>query len=86
MNIYPKSFTATELKNNPAEILNLAVYGGYEVMIKKYGEEIAKVVPIKRNMVKKDYRKIMAKYLGAIPDFPDVTKFRRSRRYVKIFD
>jgi len=56
MNIYPKTFTATELKNNPAKILNLAVYGGYEVMIEKYGKEVAKVVPVKINESKKDYK------------------------------
>lgn len=86
MNIYPKTFTATELKNNPSEILNLAVYGGYEILIERHGEEIAKVSPIKKITFKKNYRDIMAKYLGAIPDFPDVTKFRRPRKYVKIFN
>ncbi len=86
MNIYPKTFTATELKNNPSEILNLAIYGGYEVMIEKYGEEVVKVVPITTSKPKKDYRKIMAKYFGSLPDFPEVYKFRTSRKNVKIFD
>lgn len=86
MNIYPKAFTATELKNNPAEILNLAIYGGYEVMIEKYGEEVAKVIPVKRNIAKKNYKELLAEFYGSMPDFPDVTKDRKSRKYVKIFD
>lgn len=85
MNIYPKTFTATELKNNPAEILNLAVYGGYEVVIEKYGKEVAKVVPVSKTTKKSDYKDILKKYAGSIPDFPDVTKFRKNRKYVKIF-
>ncbi|WKZ25457.1 MAG: type II toxin-antitoxin system prevent-host-death family antitoxin [bacterium] len=86
MNIYPKAFSATELKTNPSEILNLAVYGGYEVMIEKYGVEIAKVVPVKKTIKRTDYKDILKKYAGSIPDFPDVTSFRRNRKYVKIFD
>lgn len=82
MNIYPKTFTATELKNNPAEILNLAVYGGYEVMIGKYGKEVAKVVPVKRNLVGKNYKELIAEFYGSIPDFPDVTRNRKSRKIV----
>ena len=86
MNVYPKTFTATELKNNPSEILNLAIYGGYEIMIEKYGEEVVKVVPIKKTTKRVEYKDILKRYAGSIPDFPDVTKFRRNRKYVKIFD
>jgi len=86
MNIYSKTFSATDLKNNTSEILNLVAYGGYEVVVEKYGNDFVKVVPIVNPKSKKDYRKIMAKYAGSIPDFPEVTKFRRSRKYDKIFD
>lgn len=86
MNIYPKKVTASDLKNKTSEILNLVAYGGYEVIIERHGEEIVKVSPIKKGVVNKNYKKTLAKYLGSIPDFPDVTKFRRSRKYVKMFD
>ena len=86
MNLYPKSFTATDLKNSPSEILNLVAYGNYEVIIEKHGVEIAKVVPVTKKNSKKDYRKIMAKYFGSMPDFPEVHKFRSKNWNVEVFN
>jgi prevent-host-death family protein len=86
MNLYPKTFTATDLKNSPSEILNLVAYGNYEVMIEKHGVEIAKVVPVSKTNPKKDYRKIMAKYFGSTPDFPEVYKYRSKSRNVEVFN
>ena len=86
MNLYPKTVSASDLKNNTSEILNLVAYGGYEVVVEKYGEKFVKVVPMVLPKVKKDYNSIIKKFAGSIPDFPDVTKDRKSRKYAKIFD
>lgn len=86
MNIYPKKVTASDLKNKTSEILNLVVYGGYEVIIEKYGEEVVKMVPVKKTKTSKNYKELLTEFYGSMPDFPDVTKDRRSRKYVKIFD
>lgn len=87
MNTYTKTVSASDLKNNTSEILSLVAYGGYDVFVEKYGNEIAKITPIKKVKTKKNYENLLAKYYGSIPDFPEVYKFRNSRKkYVKIFD
>lgn len=39
-----------------------------------------------KKVKKKNYKKLINKFYGSMPDFPDVTKYRRSRKPVKIFD
>ena len=34
----------------------------------------------------KNYKELLAEFYGSMPDFPDVTRNRKSRKYVKIFD
>ncbi|OGE69134.1 hypothetical protein A3B55_02570 [Candidatus Daviesbacteria bacterium RIFCSPLOWO2_01_FULL_43_15] len=72
---------ATELKRNTAEILNIVAYGNTVAIIERYGEAVAKVVPVVGRMrSKEEIKAVLDKYFGAIPDFPDVTKLRVSRR------
>lgn len=73
--------SATELKNKVSEVLNEVAFKGNVAIIERYGKPIARIVPVKkeeRNV--EDIRKALDETFGAIPDFPDVTKFRRSRR------
>lgn len=74
--------SATELKNKVSEILNEVAFKGNVAVIERYGKAIARVVPIKeKNLLsKEEIRKVLDATFGSIPDFPDVTKFRRSRR------
>ncbi|OGD86634.1 hypothetical protein A2164_02370 [Candidatus Curtissbacteria bacterium RBG_13_35_7] len=71
--------SATELKNKVADILNHVVYTKSETIIEKHGKPVAKIVPIGEKS-EKDIALVIDRYFGVLPDFPDVTKFRRSRR------
>lgn len=66
--------SATELKNRVSEVLNEVAFKGNVAVIERYGKPIAKIVPAE------NLDKVLNKYFGALPDFPDVTKFRRSRK------
>lgn len=72
---------ATELKNNVSEILNSVYYEKKIAIVKRYGKTIAKIVPYSGDeKTKKNVSSLLDKYYGAIPDFPDVTSLRRSRK------
>lgn len=71
--------SSTDLKLNTAEILNMVAYGGHEMVVERYGEELVRISPIVKKTKRKDYKKIIDKYFGALPDFPDVTKDRYFR-------
>lgn len=63
--------SATELKNKISEVLNEVTFKGVVAVIERYGKPVAKITPIKGTKIS---------YFGALPDFPEVTKFRRSRK------
>lgn len=71
--------SATELKNKVSEILNEVAFKGNVAVIKRYGKPIAKIVPADKNL-QESITEVINRYFGAMPDFPDVTKFRRSGR------
>ncbi|MBI3290472.1 type II toxin-antitoxin system prevent-host-death family antitoxin [Candidatus Microgenomates bacterium] len=77
------NISATELKNRVSEILNEVYYRGNEAVVERYGKPIAKIVPAdfeRPTRNPKDIEKALNATFGIMPDFPDVTKFRRSRR------
>lgn len=74
------SLSATDLKRNTADVLNSVIYGGEIAIIERYGEPVAKIVPFSPSSKKLSKEEVINKYFGAIPDFPDVTKFRKSRK------
>lgn len=73
------TISATELKNNVSEILNNVYFTGNETVIERYGKPIAKIVPANKK-TKENISEVIDRYFGAMPDFPEVTKFRRSGR------
>lgn len=75
--------SATDLKNRVSEVLNTVYFNGTETIVEKHGKPIARIVPINdkaKKMSKKDIKRALDETFGILPDFPDVTKFRRSRR------
>lgn len=66
--------SATELKNRVSEVLNDVAFGGNVAVIERHGKAIAKIVPAE------NLDTVLNKYFGVLPDFPDVTKFRKSRK------
>ncbi len=75
--------SATELKNKVSEILNEVAFKGNVAVVERYGKPIVKIVPVNdkaKKMSKKDIKRVLDETFGILPDFPDVTKFRRSRR------
>jgi prevent-host-death family protein len=72
--------SSTELKRNTAEVLNSVAFGKIEAVVERYGEPLVKIIPMKTVKRKYDFEKALDGYFGAIPNFPDVRKFRHFRR------
>ncbi|OGK15077.1 hypothetical protein A2690_02270 [Candidatus Roizmanbacteria bacterium RIFCSPHIGHO2_01_FULL_39_12b] len=70
--------SASELKNNVSNVLNDVYFNKKTAVIKRYGEIIAKIVPVDKES--KSTRSILNKYFGALPDFPDISKERTFRK------
>lgn len=73
--------SATELKNKVAEVLNEVYFRKTVAIVERYGRPIAKIVPIeeKKKKTKDELKKAWRETFGCLPDFPDVTRFRRFR-------
>lgn len=76
------SISATELKNKVSEILNEVYFEDKITVVERYGKPIVKIVPIREDKARsrEELKKALDHLFGAMPDFPDVTKFRVSRR------
>lgn len=75
------TISATELKNKLSEVLNSVYYNETVTVVEKHGKPIAEIVPIKKSKLSStDIKKALDATFGILPDFPDVTKFRRSRK------
>lgn len=72
------NISASELKNNVSNILNDVYFNKKIAVVKRYGETIAKIVPVDKE--NKDVRSVLDKYFGALPNFPDITKERNFRK------
>ncbi len=73
--------TSTELKRETARLLNRVAYGDVEIVVERHGEPVAKISPFaKSRMTRVEAERVIKKTFGALPDFPDVTKFRVSRK------
>lgn len=71
----------TELKNNAASILNEVYFHGKVTLVERYGKPIAEIVPTNKSARDKvDIKKALELTFGSLPDFPDVTKERISRK------
>lgn len=75
------TISATELKNKAADVLNHVVFTKSETIIERYGKPIAKIVPVEGHTMRAiNIKKAIDATFGSLPDFPEVTKFRRSRK------
>lgn len=77
------TISATDLKNRISEVLNEVAFKGNVAVIERYGKPIVRIVPVNdkaKKMSERDIRKVLDETFGILPDFPDVTKYRRSRR------
>ena len=77
--------TATHAKQNFADLLNRVAYEKKTALIEKHGKVIVRVVPEKNTPPKKSLQEIWDSLGGSMPDFPDVTKFRRNKRRWRTF-
>lgn len=69
--------SASELKERISEVLNSVHFEKKVAIIERYGKPVAKIVPFD---TKKNVSSLVDKYFGILPDFPDVTKDRKSRK------
>ena len=72
------NISATTLKKNVSNVLNDVYFNKKTAVIKRYGEIIAKIVPVDKE--KRDIPSLLDKYFGALPDFPDVPKKRSFKK------
>lgn len=72
MHMKTQSISATELKQQTAEILNMVLYQGKTAYIERHGKIIAKIMPVNNPITSK----IKETYFGTIPEFPDVISDR----------
>lgn len=70
--------TTTELKRDTSNVINRVTYEKIIAIIKRHGKTVAKITPADEPV--RDINKIWQSFAGSIPDFPDVTKYRRSRK------
>lgn len=77
------TISATELKNRVSEVINRVHFGDEEVVVTKTGKPFVRISPfyLREENKSKEYRKkLLDKYFGILPDFPDVTKMRIFRK------
>ena len=67
--------TATDLRKNAADILNRVYYEKRTALVERAGRVIVRMVPEEPLP-----SPLLIRSFGAAPDFPDVTKDRRSRK------
>lgn len=71
--------SSTKLKSKLSEVLNGVTFKGNVTIIERYGKPVAKIVPVNTGS-KESISEVIDRYFGVLPDFPEVTKFRRSGR------
>ena len=69
--------SATDLKHNTAEILNTVYFKKRTALIMRHGKVIAEIRPV---LDTKSTKRSLADFYGILPEFPDVTKNRTSRK------
>lgn len=75
------SISASKLKNKVSDVLNDVHYKKNIAIIERYGKPIAKLIPIDTNQTNiSGIKKALDNSFGSIPDFPEVTKNRASRK------
>lgn len=67
--------TATELRKNAADILNRVYYEKKTALVERAGRVIVWMIPGETPS-----KPLVLRSFGAAPDFPDITKDRRSRK------
>ena len=71
--------TATEFKNNSADIINRVYYEKKTALIERHGKIMARLTP--EEPKKETFNEIWNRYAGSIPGIPDVKKFRTSNSH-----
>ncbi|MCA9369763.1 MAG: type II toxin-antitoxin system prevent-host-death family antitoxin [Pseudomonadales bacterium] len=69
------TISATQLKNNTADILNRVAYEQVEILIKRHGKTVAKITPTET----KNYQEVVDATYGMLPDFPTAEEIRAMR-------
>ncbi|MEK7141181.1 MAG: hypothetical protein AAB800_01395 [Patescibacteria group bacterium] len=73
--------TATDLRQNAADILNRVYYEKKIALVERAGKVIVRIHPEIIDTPKESFLGVWNRYAGSIPDFPDVKKFRRNKRH-----
>ena len=73
--------TATDLRQNAADILNRVYYEKKIALVERAGKVIVRIHPEIIDTPKESFLGVLNRYAGPIPDLPDVKKFRRNKRH-----
>jgi len=73
--------TLSEARARLGELVERELPMKGEIYLVKYNRPVAKLSLVGKRVRGKEWsaKKVIDKYFGAIPDFPDVTRYRRSR-------
>ena len=72
-----KTISAYEARKNFGELMNLAYYNNYEIVVEKMGKPMVKI--IKASMAKElTFEEKVAKYAGAWKDDKDIKRMEKS--------
>jgi len=72
--------SATKLKRNTAEVLNLVAYGELVAIVERYGEPLVKITSIALPKKNANWEKKLKKHFGVIPGLAVVSKTRHFRK------
>lgn len=73
--------SATNLKKNISEILNVVYFKKYVVVIERYNKPVARIIPVEeKTEKKKSLDCVLEDYFGSLPEFPEVVKERKFSR------
>lgn len=85
-----RTLSAYEARKNFGELMNLAYYNNYEIIVEKMGRPMVKIMKVTTSTTKTPFRtEIMANYSGIWnkEDVKDIGKFTKSfRKNFKILD
>ena len=79
-----KIVSAADARKDFANLLNLVAFNGARIVVERYGEPVAEIVPtIKETKTKKDWEKIVRGYAGMWKDYDWAKDIGRPSRYFR---
>lgn len=74
------TISATQLKNETADILNQVIFKGTVAVVSKYGKPLVKIIRVEESeTVSPNYETLLSNFYGKVNDFPNTHDLRDFR-------